>query len=203
MRKTKEEAEITRQKLLKAALAVFSRMGYADTRLEDIAQEAGVTRGAIYHHFGSKVELYNILVAEAFGRVQPVIDAVIASGGTPLQVLRRLFVKVLLFSVQDPDFRAVQEIVLFKTAITPELAEGIQRKAEGSRQMVDWLAGMMTAAKGAGDLRADLDPRLGAVSFLAFQNGILTQWLFDSELFSVAQSAEAFADIFIRGISAP
>jgi AcrR family transcriptional regulator len=58
MRKTKEEAEITRQNLLKAALVVFSRRGYNATRLEDIADEAGVTRGALYHHFGDKESLF-------------------------------------------------------------------------------------------------------------------------------------------------
>ena len=47
MSRTKEEAEVTKQRLLKAALDVFSRKGYADTRLEDIAAEAGVTRGAM------------------------------------------------------------------------------------------------------------------------------------------------------------
>src|SRR5262245_58814786 len=136
MRKTKEEAEITRQKLLRAALSVFGRMGYADTRLEDIAQEAGVTRGAIYHNFGSKVELYRILVAQASARVQPVIDAAVQAGGAPLAVLRLLFVNVLMFAAEDPEFRAIQEIVLFKTAITPELAEGIAMKLEGTRQLV-------------------------------------------------------------------
>ncbi len=57
MRKTKEEAAETRQALLRAALAVFSRQGYAATRLEDVAHEAGVTRGAIYWHFKSKADL--------------------------------------------------------------------------------------------------------------------------------------------------
>jgi TetR/AcrR family acrAB operon transcriptional repressor len=53
MRRTKEEAEITKQNLLQAALEVFSRMGYSATRVEDIARQADVTTGAIYHHFGA------------------------------------------------------------------------------------------------------------------------------------------------------
>ena len=62
MRRTKEEAEQTRQDLLDAALTVFSQKGYTATRLEDVARAAGVTRGAIYHHFGSKAELYSALI---------------------------------------------------------------------------------------------------------------------------------------------
>ena len=51
MKKTKEEAEITKESILQAALEVFSKNGYAASRMIDIAKEAGVTRGAIYWHF--------------------------------------------------------------------------------------------------------------------------------------------------------
>ncbi|MCL4562239.1 MAG: TetR family transcriptional regulator, partial [Chloroflexi bacterium] len=58
MRRTKEEAAETRDLLLKSALSVFSQKGYSATTLGDVARAAGVTRGAIYWHFGSKAELY-------------------------------------------------------------------------------------------------------------------------------------------------
>ena len=136
MRRTKEEAEVTRQHLLKAALAVFSRKGYADTRLEDIAEEAEVTRGAIYHHFGGKAELYNEMVAVGSQRVMPVIQGALDEGGSPLEILRRVFIRTLEYAEEDADFRAMQEIVLFKTAVTVELAEGVQKKIEGTRGMI-------------------------------------------------------------------
>jgi len=62
MKRTQEEAAKTRQDLLDAALQVFSQQGYQAARLQDIAKAAGVTRGAIYHHFGSKAELFNTLM---------------------------------------------------------------------------------------------------------------------------------------------
>lgn len=65
MKRTKEEAEQTRQDLLNAALTILNRKGFEATRLEDIAQEAGVTRAAIYHHFGGKVELFFALLNDA------------------------------------------------------------------------------------------------------------------------------------------
>ena len=54
MRRTKEEAEITKHNLLAAGLEVFSRKGYKATRVEDIARQANVSTGAIYHHFSGK-----------------------------------------------------------------------------------------------------------------------------------------------------
>ena len=62
MRRTKEDAELTRQSLLEAAIKVFSKQGYAATRLEDIAEAAKVTRGAVYHHFGGKAELFSEII---------------------------------------------------------------------------------------------------------------------------------------------
>ena len=54
MRKTKEEAALTRKRLLEAAVRVFSEKGFTASKLSEIADKAGVTRGAIYWHFGNK-----------------------------------------------------------------------------------------------------------------------------------------------------
>ena len=61
MRKTKLEAEKTRQHLLDAALEVFWRKGVTSASLQEIAEEAGVTRGALYWHFANKEALFEAL----------------------------------------------------------------------------------------------------------------------------------------------
>jgi TetR/AcrR family acrAB operon transcriptional repressor len=202
MRRTKAEAEITRQHLLKAALTVFSRQGYADTRLEDIAEEASVTRGAIYHHFGGKAELYNALVADTSAQIQPVIEQALGEGGTSLTVLRRMFVRTLVYAAQDADFRAVMELTLFKTAIVPELQEGIKMKTQGIRAMIEFMAEQVQQGIVAGEIRPDVDPHDAAISLLAYQNGLLTLWLLSPDLFSLAERTDRLADIFFRGIAA-
>lgn len=201
MRRTKEEAEITRQNLLTHALSVFSRHGYAETRLEDIAAEAQVTRGAIYHHFGSKAELYNAMVTEASGRALGVLENAINAGGNTLDVLKRVFIDLLTYAHDDPQFRAINELVLFKTGSAPELQEGFQYKIAGNRQMVDFFAGKIRAGLEAGEVRADVDPRDAAISMMALNNGLLSLWLLDPDLFALKQRAGTIADIFIQGIA--
>jgi TetR/AcrR family acrAB operon transcriptional repressor len=201
MRRTKEEAEITRQNLLTHALSVFSRHGYAETRLEDIAAEARVTRGAIYHHFGSKAELYNAMVTEASGRAIGVLENAINAGGNTLDVLKRVFIDLLTYAHDDPQFRAINELVLFKTGSAPELQEGFQYKIAGNRQMVDFFAGKIQAGIEAGEVRADVDPRDAAISLMALNNGLLSLWLLDPDLFALKQRAGTIADIFIQGIA--
>jgi TetR/AcrR family acrAB operon transcriptional repressor len=201
MRKTKEEAEVTRNSLLDAALAVFSKQGYEATRLEDIADEAGVTRGAIYHHFGGKVELFNALLEERFARANRVVEQVIEEGGTPLQILRRLMVRSLQYLEEDPDYRAVQEMVSFKTAMIPEMEEGLQKKKTGQRAYLDFLASLVEQGVDAGEIRPGTNPRDAALAALGVMNGVSLLWMFDQTLFSLRARAENIVDIFLKGIT--
>jgi AcrR family transcriptional regulator len=69
MRRTKEDAALTRENLLDAALASFHHAkGCMATTLDDIAHRAGITRGAIAWHFGSKAELLNAVIRERYAR---------------------------------------------------------------------------------------------------------------------------------------
>lgn len=62
MRRNKEETAITIQTLIEVARTHFTERGYADAALEEIVQEAGLTRGALYHHFGNKKGLFQAVL---------------------------------------------------------------------------------------------------------------------------------------------
>ncbi len=66
MKKTKEEAALTKAMLINSAMDVLSNTSYKAARLEDIASAVGVTRGAIYWHFQNKLNLYRQLLKTAF-----------------------------------------------------------------------------------------------------------------------------------------
>jgi TetR/AcrR family acrAB operon transcriptional repressor len=202
MRRTKDEAEVTRQNILKAALIVFSRHGYDATRLEDIATEAQVTRGAVYHHFGGKVELYYEMIRQFSERVMQVVNDAIAEGGTTLELVRRMLVQTLLYVTKDDEARAVNEIILFKSPLTSELAAGIEQKKQGTRSLVGFLTDLFQQGIRRGELRADLDPRDAAVAALALQNGLIGLWLIDDHLFALEERVEAIVDIFVQGLIA-
>ncbi len=201
-RKTKEEAAATRKALLEAALIVFSQKGYAAASLEEIAEHAGVSRGAIYWHFHSKAELYNTLVEETSARTENVIRQGIREGHGHLDTHRRIMIGLLVLMEDDATYRAVQELVLFKTEITPELEEGIRIKAAALRTVEARIAAALRAGIAAGEMRADLDPVIGARAALTYINGIIFTWLIDQQAFSLRQDAPALVDVFLRGIAA-
>lgn len=202
MRRTKEEAAITRQQLLKKALSVFSKKGYAATSLADIAREADVTRGAIYWHFGSKPELYNTLIREYSDRGNVIMQQAVSEGGTLLDILRRVFVRQLEAIEGNQELRALMQLYLFKTGLVEELEEGRQQQIASSTGLVEMMAGIMKQGVELGLLRSDVSPKEMAQSYLAFQNGLIYLWVTAPDEFSLKDNAEAFANILISGIQA-
>lgn len=203
MRRTKEEAAATRRLLLKRALDVFSREGYAATTLDDIAREADLTRGAIYWHFGSKAELYNTLVQEYASRGTQIMQQAVAEGGSLLDILHRVFVRQLEAIEDDQQMRAVMELALFKTGRIPELEEGRRAQVESGLALVDMLAGIMRQGMEQGLLRQDLDPKDLARAYLGLQNGLISLWLTAPSEFSLKDQADTFGAILTAGLAAP
>ncbi|MFC2015233.1 TetR family transcriptional regulator [Chloroflexota bacterium] len=201
MRRTKEDAAITRDKLLDVSLSVFSKNGYSAATLGDIAKEVGVTRGAIYWHFGSKSELYGSLVQEYSNRGSSIAQQAIEEGGSVKEIIRRIFIRLLSSIEDDRKLRAMMEISLFKTELTPELRAGQQTQIEAGRVLIEGISEAIRQGVTSGELRSDLDPSGVARAFIAYQNGAIHLWLLDPDSFSLKESADSFADIFMKGIS--
>jgi TetR/AcrR family acrAB operon transcriptional repressor len=200
MRRTKEDAQQTRQSLLDASLTVFSQKGFEATRLEDIAEAAGVTRGAIYHHFGSKASLFMALIEDASQRGGQVVQAAIASGGSFTEITRRILVDSLRLLEEDLPFREVMALMLFKAGGSDELADFQRLRAEQAKTQVAGIASFFQAGLQQSELRPDLDPTVAARSFLAYQNGLSLLWLSNPRAFSIKDSAGQYAEVFLRGI---
>ncbi len=100
--------EATRQRLLAAARELFGERGYEDTSIEEVLVASGVARGALYHHFQSKAELFDAVAEAVFGEVASLTDEAARDGATPRERLRA-GARAWLEIACDP---AVQRIVL-------------------------------------------------------------------------------------------
>jgi TetR/AcrR family acrAB operon transcriptional repressor len=199
MRKTKEEALITREKLLSAALHLFSQKGFTATRLEDIAQAVGVTRGAIYHHFGSKEDLFIALVTEREAGVNRLAGEIIAEGGTPAVILRRLLVGLFEYLENNEEYRALLELAVNKVELTEELETYTEQVLQGRRMLVKSLENLIQQGVDAGDFRHDLPTYDAALAMSGFMNGIGLIWVQDPDSFSIGNRAEQLVDVFLKG----
>ncbi|MFA8342440.1 MAG: TetR family transcriptional regulator [Rhodothermaceae bacterium] len=112
MRRTKEEAEKTRQDILKAAIEVFSEKGFASSTLVDIAKKANVTRGAIYWHFNNKNDLFEALIAENDSKVNQMIENIRAVENSPIVALQLGLTQSLKKLDEDPEYRAIEQLLV-------------------------------------------------------------------------------------------
>jgi TetR/AcrR family acrAB operon transcriptional repressor len=139
-RRTKEDAEETRHQLLEAAQRVFAEKGVSRTSLQDIAQAAGVTRGAIYWHFKNKAELFNAMMDSA---VLPMEQAMRQIGHDaaqdPLVELVHAMLQTMRSIESDARTRAIFEVATLKVEYVDELLAVKQRHVkcylDGTQQM--------------------------------------------------------------------
>jgi len=200
MRRTKAEAEITKQNLLAAGLEVFSRRGYKATRVEDIAMQANVTTGAIYHHFGGKRELFITLVEKSEARANQLVLQIIKEGGTPAAVLRRLLVQLFKFIEEDKDYRAMYELFINMSDISPEFSTLSKQSLEGRRQLAQFFSNLIREGIEAGEFDPDVLVEDAALALVGFMNGMGLIWVQDPENFSIEERAENLVDSFLSGI---
>lgn len=202
MRRTKEEAQVTRENLLSAALEVFSQFGYSAARLEDIAEAAGVTRGAIYHHFGSKEELYIALVTERSAEVNRLAEAILTQGGSPIEIIRRLLLDLMQYAAENEEYRALLELATSKVELTEGLESLQQDTIAGRRQLAAYLQDLLSQGIQAGEVRANLEVGPAAWALVGFMNGVGLMWIQDPTAFSLGKQREALVDTFLNGIEA-
>jgi len=86
-RTNRERTEATRQALTEAARALFVSRGYAETSTPDVCAAAGITRGALYHHFADKRDLFRHVLAEEAAAVAADIEAATPAGQDAAQAL--------------------------------------------------------------------------------------------------------------------
>jgi len=201
MRRTKEDAELTRQTLLKAAIKVFSQQGYAATRLEDIAETARVTRGAVYHHFGGKAELFAEIIDNASQTGDRAIQRAIQEGGTFLEIVQRILVYTLQLLAEDGEYKASLALLLFNAWGSPDLSPMNARRLAQDMAQLEQIAGFFRTAHVQGAIRADIDPEVAARAFVAYQNGLTLLHLAVPGALSVEQHAQGLAEAFVQGIA--
>jgi AcrR family transcriptional regulator len=110
VRRTAQEAEETHAALVRAARGLFTEKGFQDATLEEVAARAGVTRGAVYHHFADKRELFAAVFVELEREVDAAGKAAAAAAATTVSSPREAFLagcRAYLGFAQRPDFHRI------------------------------------------------------------------------------------------------
>jgi TetR/AcrR family acrAB operon transcriptional repressor len=181
MRRTKEEAEQTRKRIMQAAVRTFHRRGIARTTLEQVARAAHVTRGAIYWHFSGKQALLRAVRDEVS---LPLVDQsdftlLDEAGDEPLVRVERFLLDLLRAVAEDEHTRAVFAVMSFRCEYVGELSAELDEYVRKNRRLCNALTRAYRQAQRKGAGLNGLSPRLAALDTLAFLAGLLRLWLLD------------------------
>jgi TetR/AcrR family fatty acid metabolism transcriptional regulator len=163
-------AEDKRRLILAAAVRVFAAQGFEASRVGDVAREAGVAYGLVYHYFGSKDAVLEAVFREQWGRLLAAVALAEETGETAPEQLE-LVVKIVLRAWRDdPDL-----VRLLVREITR--SQHIQDELDEIGQAFASLERIVRRGQEAGTLRPDVDPRVAAFMLYGAMEEVLTGWV--------------------------
>ena len=198
MKKTRRQAQETRNQILDAAEWVFAERGVARTSLADVAVRAGFTRGAIYGHFRNKGELFVAMTNRVMLPMEMLVAATVDAGEPdPLGRIRQLLVFCLGKAVVEPHTRRVFEVLFTKCEHTRDMDLVFDRERNAARNGRRQLELALRNAIARGQLPSELDTVRASGVVHAFLGGVLRDWLLEPDSIVLPRDAEYLADACI------
>jgi TetR/AcrR family transcriptional regulator, fatty acid metabolism regulator protein len=164
-----------RRLILDAAVRVFARQGFHTCRVSDIADEAGVAYGLVYHYFSSKEQMLDTLFLDRWDVMLAAIAETDASDRPPRDKLRAVASFIIDSYRRDPDVMKVIIVEVTRAANTfgrTHLAK--IRDAYGS------IAAIVAAGQRSGEFGDAITPEFAAQAFYGSVEQVLTGWIFDA-----------------------
>jgi TetR/AcrR family fatty acid metabolism transcriptional regulator len=162
--------EVKRRLLLDAAVRVFARKGYHAARIGDIAEEAGVAYGLLYHYFSSKEEVLRSVFRDTWRALIQTIKNVEEGGDPPQEQLRKVAEILLRSWRRDPDLVRVLVLEVTRSSLLAGEMDEVAASFAAIQKIIE-------RGQADGSIRADLDARLASYVFYGAIDELLTGWV--------------------------
>jgi TetR/AcrR family transcriptional regulator, fatty acid metabolism regulator protein len=159
-----------RRQILAAAVKVFAEKGFHEARVGDIAEEAGIAYGLVYHYFASKEELLETIFRTTWTEMLARVEEVETAGVPAAEAVRQVTALLLRTWRRDPDL--VRVLVREVTR-----NQHVQQEIEEITSAMESLERIVRRGQESGEFRAELDPRLAAVVFYGALEEVLSGWV--------------------------
>jgi AcrR family transcriptional regulator len=191
--------EEKRRQILDAAVRVFARKGFHASRVGDIAVEAGVAHGLLYHYFESKDAVLEAVFHENWDVLLERIGSVEETDEAAVDQLRHIATIILRTWLHLPD---VVRVVVQEFGRSPEIADRIGELA----QPIELFQRVIERGIARGEFRGDIDPRVAATIVYGGIDELLTGWVLDrlpAGEADVAAAEKTFFEINLSGLLKP
>jgi AcrR family transcriptional regulator len=185
-----------RRVLLDAAVRVFARKGYHEARVGDIAEQAGVAHGLLYHYFASKEEVLETIFRDTWSELLAAVREVEQSGAPAREQLRQVAAILLRAWRRDPD---LVRVLVREVTRSPEVGKRVVEIGDAFAA----IERIVRRGQADGAFREELDPRLASVIFYGAIEEVLTGWVLgllpdgDAE---VARAEETVVEVVAGGL---
>lgn len=204
VRRTKEEAQATRSLILDTAELLFHEHGVSGTSLHDIAQAAGLTRGAIYWHFKDKADLFNAMMKRVTLPLEETAkcadDPALAD---PVAYMMANFVDALQMTANNPQVRRVFEIATHKVEYVGELTAVRDRHLTTRDECLLHSERGIKLAMQRGQLSRRIPARAAALGVFALIDGLIQNWMLDPKAFDLVKVGRQVLDAYLAGLAVP
>jgi TetR/AcrR family fatty acid metabolism transcriptional regulator len=184
------------QQIIDAAVRVFARNGFYNSRVSDIAREAGIASGTIYLYFKTKDDILVTLFREKMAGFVTALRRAIAGEPDATAKLRRL-VRLHFETLEaHPDVAEVVQV---------ELRQGHKFFRGASAHEVsgyfDLIGSVLQEGVAAGVFRPDLPVKVATKMLFGAMDQVTTSWVLGKRGYRLADAAEPVANIFLKGVS--
>lgn len=190
----------TRERILESAARVFAQKSYLGASLDEVAADAGLTKGAVYWHFKSKNDLFFALLDSRFqvefDQHLPEAMAREASQQSPREGTKALLAGVLERVKQDPDWPRLF-LEFMGQARDPDVRARLARAYQDSYRLS---AGLIVQQHQQRTLPAPVDPQLQAIFWSALMDGLIMAWLLNPEQIDLDALMPRMVDMLWQGL---
>lgn len=200
VRRTKTEALETRNSLLDAAEHLFQARGVSRTSLNDIATEAGTTRGAIYWHFKDKADLFNAMMERVTMPLECSLANTVQATADPLLALRDAMLSALRQTATDEQTRRVFEVATHKVEYVTEMQAVRDRHLRVRNECMTMTKEALGQAVKREHLALPMPLSTAALGLHVMMDGLIQNWLLDPQAFDLVQSGRDTVDAYLAGL---
>jgi TetR/AcrR family acrAB operon transcriptional repressor len=198
---TKEEAQATRDRLLDAAELVFFEKGVSRTSLNDIAEAAGVSRGAIYWHFKNKADLFNAMMERTTLPIEDSMQQIGHDAGQDsLAELKRAISDVMRKIATDERTRRVFEVATLKVEYVDELLAVKTRHLQCYLEGVCQMQRSLEEAAARRQTLLQMPATVAAQGLHALMIGLIHTWLLDPASFELVAVGDMAVATYLAGL---
>ena len=201
MRRTKEDALITKTQIIEKAVELFLQKGFSTTTLDEIAQQANVTRGAIYWHFKDKLDIARELIELEHQRMTQKLGLVFNETLSPLAKISKIIEEIVRNFFDNKTFQDFIELTWFKIEYS-QLARLQTSKAELTDYFIENFNHVVIEAQMVGEIKNEMNAADVTITITNMINGMYRLFFILPDEVNTKEEAMRFFKSYLNLIKA-